>query len=143
MSKNFVSYNDDVKKQMMDLETKALRESAKVLRKIVKANVPVDEGNLKKSIGTWVKKNRKTGEVSLQIGVYDKRRALKKGLSYVYYAHIIEFGSSQMRAKPFLKPTVLNNIEALRNAQADYLSQITRLKNPDYDDTDVDEVEDE
>jgi len=143
MANNYVSNVSEIKKQIMDLEAKALRSSSKILRAAVKQNVPVDKGDLKKSIATWVKKNRKTGEVSLQIGVYDRRRALKKGLKYVYYASMVEFGVSGRPAQPFLKTSVISNIEAVRTAQAEYLGQITRLKNPNYDDSDVDEVEDD
>lgn len=143
MKQNYISNLDNVKKQIMDLEAKALKESAKVLRKAVKNNVPIDKGDLKKSVATWVKKDRKTGEVSLQIGVYDKRRALKKGLKYAYYAFLVEFGTSRTTAQPFLKNTVMGNLEEIRKAQAEYLGQITKIKNPNYDDADIDEVDDE
>src|SRR5690625_1984264 len=83
----FISNVDRTKYTLVELQRAALRDVAKFLRNRMKAKVPRDEGDLRKNIGTWV--IRKTG--SMQIGVYDKQRARKKGFNYAgYYAHLIE-----------------------------------------------------
>lgn len=117
----FISNVDRAKYTLEELERAALRDVAKFLRKLVKARVPQDEGDLKKNIGTWVIKK----ETKMQIGVYDKQRAKKKGFNYAgYYAHIVEFGSKKTRAKPYLKQPVVENIDTIRRIEAQYLEKI-------------------
>lgn len=116
----YKSNTREVKRVMSELERAALKETAKFLRKVIKAAVPVDTGTLKKNIGTWVKKK----DASLQIGVYDRTRAKKKGYKYAYHAHLVEFGTVKTPAKPFLKPSVYNNIDQIRLIQGKYLKEI-------------------
>lgn len=123
MSKNSINYisnAEGVKEVLAELERAALKETAKFLRKEVKGRVPVDEGVLKKNVGTCVRKK----DTSLQIGVYTRDRATKKKYTYAYHAHLVEFGTQKVRARPFLRPSVMENIDQIRIIQGKYLKEI-------------------
>lgn len=109
-----------VKYVMTELERTALKEVAKFLRKKVKTRVPVDKGVLKKNVGTWVKRK----DASLQIGTYTADRARRKKYPYAYHTHLLEFGTSKMSAKPFLRPSVFENVDEIRRIQGKYLKEI-------------------
>jgi HK97 gp10 family phage protein len=127
----------EVKKAITTLEKKALRETAKFLRKEIKKTVPKDEGTLRKNVGSWVK--GKGNEVPvLQIGVYDKARANKKGYTYAYHAHLVQFGTVKMGATDYLRAPVIGNISKIRELQADFIRQIE-----DIQENGLPEVEDE
>jgi len=117
----------EVKKALVKLEKAALREAAKFLRKEIKRTVPVDEGVLKKNVGSWVK-GRASEVPVLQIGVYDRARARKKGYSYAYHAHLVQFGTVKTPATDYLRAPVFNNIEVIRQKQAEFLREIERIK---------------
>ncbi|QOR34441.1 HK97 gp10 family phage protein [Clostridium sp. 'deep sea'] len=126
VKKNGVEYISNVNRAqytIKELCRAALRDVAKFLRKRIKARAPKGKGNLNKNIGSWVRRS-KDGIPHLQIGVYDRSRAKKKGLKYAFYAMFFEFGTSKMPARPFIKPTVLENIETIKTIQAQYLSAI-------------------
>ena len=116
-----------VKSAISTLEKQALRATAKFLRKDVKATVPVDEGILKKNVGTWVKGKSNETPV-LQIGVYDRARARKKGYRYAFHAHLVQFGTVRMRGTDYLRAPVFNNIAKIRDTQADFISKIEDLR---------------
>ena len=131
VTKDGVRYTSNVEKTQYtihELSRGALRDVAKLLRKRIKAAVPVDTGTLKKNVGTWVRKDKGTGESRLQVGVYDRTRAKKKGYKYAFYAMFHEFGTSKMRAanggRGFLKSTVLDNLDEIRKIQGQYLSAV-------------------
>ena len=120
MSVKYESKANEVKNVMAELQRAALKEVAKLLRKEIKARVPVDDGVLKKNVGTWVRKK----DTSLQIGTYTKERANKKKYIYAYHTHLVEFGTQRMAAKPFLRPSVMENIDQIRLIQGKYLKEI-------------------
>ncbi len=120
MTVKFESKAEDAKRIMAELERAALKEVAKFLRKEIKARVPVKEGVLKKNVGSWVRKK----DTSLQIGTYTRERAKKKKYTYAYHAHLIEFGTVKTAAKPFLRPSVMENIDKIRLIQGQFLKEI-------------------
>lgn len=123
----YISNAKEVKRTIVKLEKKALREVAKPLRKMIKAAVPVDEGVLKKNVGSWVR--GKANEIPvLQIGVYDRARARKKGYPYAYHAHLVQFGTVKMRGTDFLRRPVLTNIGMIRDIQAEFIRQIEHIQ---------------
>jgi len=123
----FISNVERTQYTIKELSRAALRDVAKFLRKRIKQAVPVDQGILKKNVGTWVRKS-KDGTPRLQVGVYDRTRARKKGYKYAFHAHLIEFGTSKMKAanngRGFLKPTVYDNLDEIRKIEGQYLSAI-------------------
>lgn len=128
VKKDGVEYISNVERTqytIKELCRAALRDVAKLLRKRIKNAAPKFTGNLRKNIGTWVRKS-KEGLPYLQVGIYDKKRAHKKGLHYAFYAMYFELGSSKVKAKPFFKPTVLSLIDEIKKIQAQYLSAINK-----------------
>lgn len=119
----YISSVDRAQYTLKELSRAALRDVAKLLRKRIKANVPIGEGTLEKNVGTWVRKS-KDGTPRLQVGVYDRKRAKKKGYKYAFHAHLVEFGTRKMRARPFLRPTVMDNIDEIQKIEGQYLSAI-------------------
>jgi hypothetical protein len=112
-----------IKKALNKLEKQALRETAKYLRKEIKGAVPIDEGVLKKNVGSWVR-GRANETPNLQIGVYDSTRAKKKGYTYAYHAHLVQFGTVKTSRTDYLRAPVLRNISKIRDIQAEYIRQI-------------------
>lgn len=136
----FKDTSEEAKNGMLEQQKQAMKAVAKFLKKAVKDATPVDTENLKKNVAVWVRVMKKTGEVKIEIGIYDAKRAAKKGLSYAFYAHMVEFGTSKMPAKPFLKDTVRANVAAIRNELAKYLPNIEPVV--EYVDEDAEEAED-
>jgi hypothetical protein len=131
----------EVKKAISQLEKKALRETAKFLRKEIKKTVPVDDGVLKKNVGSWVRGKAKEDPV-LQIGVYDRTRARKKGYTYAYHAHLVQFGTVKTGGIDYLRAPVFDNIDKIRELQADFLRQIEDIKAnglPEVEDEEADD----
>ncbi len=120
MAFTYESNAKEIKYVMTELERAALKEAAKLLRKKVKSTVPVDEGVLKKNIGTWVKKT----DGSMQIGVYTKERAKRKKYVYAYHAHLVYFGTKKTKAIPFLRDPIMANIDQIVAIQTKYLKAI-------------------
>jgi HK97 gp10 family phage protein len=124
----YISNVDKVQYTITELSRGALRDVAKLLRRKIKDAVPVDTGTLKKNVGTWVRRSKDAGLPWLQVGVYDKKRAEKKGYAYAYHAHFNEFGTRKMQAanngRGFLRSVVQDNIDEIRKIQGQYLSAI-------------------
>lgn len=117
----FTSNVDRVNYTLGELSRAALRDVGKLLRKRMKLKVPKDTKSLEKNIATRVVKKTET----LEVGVYSRERAKKRGLDYAgYYAHIIEFGSRLLSARPFLRQTVTEEINTIREIEAKYLQAI-------------------
>ena len=124
----FESKAESAKNGMLEQIKKALRKSAKILKDAAKAAVPVASGDLQKVIATWVRVNKKTGEVKLELGVYNAKKAKAKGLAPAgSRAHLVEFGSIHNKPVSFLKAPTVENIEAIRRAQAEFLPSIVNL----------------
>lgn len=119
MTVKFTDNKKQVKDTMVRLEKKALQESAKILRKLIKKNVPVHNGVLKKNVGTWVR--RRGQNVWLQAGVYNKKRADKRGYTYAFHAHLVHFGTVKTKGVPYLSRTVREAIPMMVAKQSEYL----------------------
>jgi len=126
----FTSNVDRVNYTMEQLTKRALKDVAKYLRSKVKENIPKDSGATKRNLGTWVRKDWKTGDLILHIGIYSASRSRKKGYPPVFYSHILEFGSSKMPAvnggRGFLKSTTKDNIDEIVRIESKYLSELEK-----------------
>lgn len=109
---------------LSELTRAALKDVGKFLRRRIRDAAPKDTGNIKANIATWVKTNRYTKEIELEVGYYSKAAARKKGKKSAFYARYFEFGTKKMAAKPFFTPTVMNNIDEIRRIEGQYLSTI-------------------
>ena len=74
----------------------ALRNAAKPVRREARARVPVDEGDLRKSIKTKATVKR-SGDGYADVG-FDPEIA--------FYGGFVELGTSQQPARPFLRPAL-------------------------------------
>jgi len=90
----------------------ALRAGTKIIKDQAVLGVPVDEGNLKKSIR--IKTSSKRGVV---------RATVAAGKDEVVYASYVEFGTSKMTPRPFMRPALDSTKEAAIAAAVDYIKQ--------------------
>lgn len=130
VTKDGVQYTSSVERvqyTIEELSRAALRDIGKLLRKRVKDATPVDTGTLRKNIGTWVRRS-KDGPPRLQIGVYNRQRARRRGLKDAFYAGWQEFGTSKMPAanagRGYLASTVEDHLEDIRRITGQYLSAV-------------------
>lgn len=84
----------------------SIRAGAAIIRDAIKSNAPEDTGKLKKSITIKSIKGKK-GQIIFKVrtGVLKKFKEAGTGAPrHANYAKQIEFGNSQMAAKPFIRP---------------------------------------
>ena len=150
----FIDTSPEVKKTLVNLSKTALRESAKIIRKKLRADLPTRSKRLKNHIGSWAMINYKTGQPTLQIGFYSWQKVKKRGKQPSHASpHWIEFGTKPhtipkdkagtymaygnitygfrvqhpgTRATHILRNTVQNNITEIRAAQVEYLAEISK-----------------
>ena len=76
----------------------ALRGGARVIIKYAKENVPEGHsGRLKKSFMTKAGKSQRGKGHTLLVGT-------RRGKTFGFYAHMVEFGTATARARPFFRP---------------------------------------
>lgn len=130
----FKELEQALKKMPEAIAKKALeagvKGAANAMRKEIRQDAPVDSGSLKKNIQITKNKHDKTG-VSFMVAPRRK----------VFYARMVEFGTSKMPAKPFIRPAFERSkehiIQAMRRAleksilkEAHKLAEQTQAKNP-------------
>lgn len=141
---------------MQGLSKTALRESGKVVRKLIRSKIAssglVHSNRFKNHIGTWAFIDRQTGQPQLQVGFYSRAKVLKKGKKASRASpHWIEFGTKSheitsdghymryedniygfsvqhpgQKATHLLRDTVQNNIAEIRKAQEQYLALLNK-----------------
>lgn len=94
----FIDTSKEAKKTMQGLSKTALRESGKVIRKLIRDKIAssglVHSNRFKNHIGTWAFIDRSTGQPQLQVGLYSRATVLKKGKKASHASpHWIEFGT--------------------------------------------------
>ena len=97
--------------------TGAIRAGCKPILNEAKANIPIDSGNLKKSMGIIKRKSR--DKTKVRFSVTPRRGGKYDG----FYAHMIEFGTSKMTAQPFMRPAYENQDDQSINAAKEYLAK--------------------
>lgn len=109
-----------------DIITPCVRDILKQTAKIARKNVPVRTGLLKRHIA-WAMNKRDKNIVSGVVMVRIKRKMRlksqnsKESSTYAYHAHLVEYGTSHSKAKPFLRPAIneAKPIEKLKDALDD------------------------
>lgn len=93
---------------------RAVYAGAVLIRDKARGNAPVDTGALRASIVARANKSPK-GEITASVGVARKTYAKgkRKGKSPRRYAHLAEFGSVRSKGKPYLRPALDSNIDAV------------------------------
>ena len=149
----FINTSKEVKKTMVGLSKTALRASGKVVRKYLRAAVPVRSKRFKNHIGSWAMVDYQTGQPQLQIGFYSWQKVRKKGkLPSHASPHWVEFGVKSHHIQPrnakvlayndviygrtvqhpgtqatnVLRDTVQNNLAEIRAAQEEYLAELSK-----------------
>ena len=99
-------------------ESAALRAGATPIRKAAKANLSgvKDTGLLQKALGLTVKKTR-AGQLTARVGprsgfaqvVLRKGRSKPEKANPVKYAHLVEYGTSKMAARPFIRNAIASS----------------------------------
>lgn len=119
----------DLQRLSKALANKAVRDAvmagARLARDKTRQSAPIRSGKLKKNI--VVTRQRGTSGAAVA-GVSVKRPAGKKRQSSKpesapYYWIFLEFGTSQMNAKPFLRPAWDNNLPQIEDAVRSKLAQ--------------------
>ena len=155
MSNNveFINTSSEVKKTMVKLSKSALRAAAKVAGKAIRENTEKYTGRLAKQVGYWARIDRRTGQPELQIGYYSKSQVKKKGKSpshanpawqeFGTKNHVISIKKANTmsdgkinygktvthpgtRGQSILRDSVFNNINAIQDAQKEYLSALNK-----------------
>ena len=98
----------------------AIRAGSNVVRDEARRLAPIDTGNLKKSIATI---RRKGDRNTVQFSVTPSKGGKHDG----WYAHFLEFGTSNMSAKPFLRPAFESKQDEVLQATKEYIAN--RLPN--------------
>jgi HK97 gp10 family phage protein len=112
---------------------KATRAGAKIVAEEAKRIVHVQTGTLKLSIGVAKAKKKDTPEFTVKYYVVPKTKIKKKIKATVdgkeskiavgstaYYGAFVEFGTSKMSARPFLRP-------AIENTKTEVLDEFQRV----------------
>lgn len=91
---------------------KGMRQGANIVRDEVRNKAPVRTGNLKRSIRT---RERREENGWMRFAVEVRRRA--------FYGRFLEYGTSKMTAKPFIRPAASEKadvaVEHMRDALAE------------------------
>ena len=83
---------------------KAVRAGAVVFRDAVRANAPVRSGLLKRSISVDTVRGSATAGVKFKKVLVKKKGKKGKHKSMPFYWYFLEHGTSNMPAKPFVRP---------------------------------------
>ncbi len=95
----------------------AVRAAAKPIVEEARRLVPKDSRNLEKSIGTTKRKGTKGTEVVFAVSA--RRGNPHDG----FYAHMVEFGTSKMSAKPFMRPALEKQERQSIEASKEYIAK--------------------
>lgn len=122
----------DVRRALEDLPKRvtnnvvrrAIYAGAVLVRDDARRRVPVDTGALRNAIVAQANA-KKPGEVTASIGVARKQftRGKRAGKQPRRYAHLVEFGTPKKGARPFLRPAVDTNVDAILDAVAEKMRQ--------------------
>lgn len=93
----------------------AVRAGANVVRDEARRLAPIDTGNLKKSL---VSIRRRGDKNTIQFSVTPSKGGKNNG----WYAHFLEFGTSKMTAKPFLRPAIESRQDEVLQTTKEYIA---------------------
>ena len=147
----FIDTSKEIKDTLVKLSKTALRAGAKVVAPKIKENTRVRTKRLSNHVGYWARIDKDTGQPELQIGYYSWQRVKKRGkLPSHASPNWIEFGTvshrisiknsktltdgkidygksvivSGMKEEHTLRNTVLENVDEIKKAQEEYLSDL-------------------
>ena len=105
--KDLAKNSDKLKKNFASTTLRtALRNAAAPVRRKARANVPVDEGDLKRAIAINAKVDR-SGEGYADVGFRPDQ---------AFYGGFVELGTSKQQAQPYLRPALDESEGEIRGA---------------------------
>lgn len=106
LSKALKAFPENIQNNILN---SAIRAGIVTIQKEAKKNVPKREGILKKAIVIKKRRPKNKNMIKYQLGI---RQGSKDD---AYYGHIVEFGSSKMEAKPFMRPALESKADEVIN----------------------------
>lgn len=106
----------------------AVNAGAQVVRKEVQARAPIDTGTLRRAI--YIKQIRELSnefQQTFYIGVRRGKKYQKKKMD-AWYAMMVEFGTSKMPAKPYIRPAFESKkVEAAARIKEKLMERIEKM----------------
>ena len=96
----------EIKKEMQD----TVKKAAEVIYQAAERNIPVDSGDLKKSL----KLQHRGDKLGAKVGFW-RRGNLRNWRRAGWRSHFVEFGTRKKAARPFLGPAYLQNQHRVKN----------------------------
>lgn len=116
------------KAEQRKVSRKAVRAGAVVFRDAVRANAPVRSGLLKRSISVDTVRGSATAGVKFKKVLAKKKGKKGRHKSMPYYWYFLEHGTSNMPAKPFVRPAFDASVKQAEEAAFNqYLNDIDRI----------------
>jgi HK97 gp10 family phage protein len=105
---------DRLPKEITKAAAGAIHEGAQTVAAMARRLAPVNDGDLRDSIGFDVAPDALSavvyaGDVEVEIGAKGKRRVTRKHRHKAFYAWFQEFGTVKMNARPFFFPAYRAN----------------------------------
>ena len=103
-----LDYLSEIPEAALEEITATIKSSLKVIKTRAASLAPTDDGNLKKAINYHIKTKKKDGVVIGVVGVQNKKNIDTEGniINPASYAHFVEYGTVNIQAEPFMRPTV-------------------------------------
>ena len=125
LSKALKAFPENIQNNILN---SAIRAGIVTIQKEAKKNVPKRKRKLEKAIVIKKRRPKNKNMIKYQLGI---RQGSKDD---AYYGHIVEFGSSKMEAKPFMRPALESKADEVINEVRKKMQQridkeIVRSKN--------------
>lgn len=103
-----LDYLSEIPEAALEEIAATIKSSLKVIKTRAASLAPTDDGNLKKAINYRIKTKKKNGVVIGVVGVQNKKIIDAEGnvINPSSYAHFVEYGTVNIQAEPFMRPTV-------------------------------------
>lgn len=132
LAKNLESFSDRIAKNILtggvraganvirnDARVRAAVAEKVIIKKFKGQNVSVQPGFMKKKIASWKSRNKQYA-VTVNVGVAGYKDRFAK--LFPFWWRFLEFGTSKMSAKPFLRPAFDSKKKEAVERMRDYLS---------------------
>lgn len=128
-----LDYLSEIPEAALEEVAATIKSSLKVIKSRAASLAPTDDGNLKKAINYRIKTKKKDGVVIGVSGVQNKKNINVEGnvINPASYAHFVEYGTVNIQAEPFMRPTVNTEVgedsSKLQNKIADNLLSLVNM----------------
>lgn len=120
-----IDTSKEVKKAMVSLSKKALREAGKVITKELRPKIPAKTGNLRKGVRSWAIVNYRTGKPEVMVGYLSAARMRKQyGIRYWVNPTWFEFGVKPHSIVAGIKRGGKTNAKFLTDGRHDFGKEV-------------------